>query len=149
MSDCKAIPGASDYVVCSNGQVKNKHTKRVLKSWSNGKDYQKVEFVTDSGKTRKYVHILVAEAFVSGKSSSKNEVHHKDGNRSNNKASNLSWTTRSENEDAKKETKEEKKEASEGMVDGGAGVGTVGVAGFRTVLGGTKKDKKGETNVTK
>ena len=48
-----------------------------------------------------------------------------------------------------KETADEKKEASEGMVDGGAGVGTVGVAGFRTVLGGKKKDKKGETNVTK
>ena len=79
--ECKPIKGAGDYEVCDNGTVRNKHTKRVLKPWGNGKEYQKVEIVTESGKTRKYVHRMVAEAFVSGKSSSTNEVEHKNKNR--------------------------------------------------------------------
>lgn len=43
-----------------------------------------------------YVHRIVARAFL-GECPTKHEVNHKDGNRSNNKLSNLEYMTRSEN----------------------------------------------------
>lgn len=45
----------------------------------------------------KYVHRLVAMAFVKGMVSGK-EVNHIDGNKRNNAASNLEWVTKSENQ---------------------------------------------------
>jgi NUMOD4 motif/HNH endonuclease len=49
-----------------------------------------------SGKKRANVHRLVALAFCGGFSEEK-DVNHKDGVKTNNKASNLEWVSRSEN----------------------------------------------------
>ena len=43
------------------------------------------------------VHRLVAEAFCPGHDAEHDQVNHKDGNRSNNRADNLEWVTQSEN----------------------------------------------------
>lgn len=48
------------------------------------------------GKTKR-VHILVAEHFLVEKPSNLHEVNHKDGNKSNFAASNLEWSTHSNN----------------------------------------------------
>jgi predicted transcriptional regulator YheO len=54
--------------------------------------------VNDSGKTKNLnIARLVAHNFVYGHSKEKNTVDHKDGDKSNNKASNLEWVTQSTN----------------------------------------------------
>lgn len=59
--------------------------------------YRKVNLYDKRGKcSKKYVHRLVAEAFIPNPENKPN-VNHIDCNRQNNKASNLEWCTQSEN----------------------------------------------------
>ena len=67
---------------------------RVLKTGILNSGYL-VVWLCDGGKKKAVtVHRLVAVAFVDGEG---NDVNHIDGNKCNNKASNLEWVTRSEN----------------------------------------------------
>lgn len=82
-----------DYEVNNLGDVRNKKTNRILKPQLNRTDeYYRVAL---NGK-RYYVHRLVADAFFDG-DHDKIDVNHIDGNRLNNKLSNLEWCTRKEN----------------------------------------------------
>ena len=69
----------------------------IIKHGDNGRGYRMAIFCVNSVKKPVYVHRLVAEAFVSGKTNDRCHVNHIDGNRSNNNATNLEWVTRSEN----------------------------------------------------
>ena len=121
----KPIPGHPEYQIGSDGHVYNKVTGRKLREWKNSRGYMRTEIRNTKGATtRPLIHRLVAAAFVGGKSGNKNEVEHKDGNRKNNKSSNLKWISREGNEQAKHERngsskKSEKNEASEGGTIGG------------------------------
>lgn len=83
-------------IVCDNGAVISRLGRRLAVQISNA-GYARVE-LHDRNVARKYsVHRLVAEAFVPNPEG-KPHVNHIDGNKLNNAASNLEWTTQSENQ---------------------------------------------------
>jgi hypothetical protein len=69
---------------------------KILKPWNNGKGYLVVTFKKDGERKNKYIHRLVAEAFIPNPEN-KCDVNHIDGDKSNNKLYNLEWNTRQEN----------------------------------------------------
>ena len=80
------------------------HKERILKLQNHPKGY-KIVTLTKKGKQKTYlVHILVANAFIPNPDN-KPEVNHKDTNKTNNRADNLEWNTRSENMQHAKEHK--------------------------------------------
>lgn len=58
--------------------------------------YLQVSLSKDGKKTKRYVHDLVAEAFIPNPNNLK-EVNHKDYNKANNRVTNLEWCTHQEN----------------------------------------------------
>lgn len=84
------------YSVSENGDIKNVITGRVLKQENTGNGYKRVT-LSKNGKTKRFMaHRVVASAFVSNENK-KPQVNHIDGNKKNNKFSNLEWVTASEN----------------------------------------------------
>ena len=102
----KDIPGYEGYYQISNtGIVKTLgrkkgfiHAKtRNLIQWENKKGYLLVGLRNKAGKKKSYqLHRLVAEAFIPNPGN-KPQVNHIDGNKQNNRASNLEWATNYEN----------------------------------------------------
>lgn len=82
---------ADDYWVSNQGRIRN--GQRVLSGSLHKDGYI---FVTIHGKQRP-LHRLVAEKWCENYSD-KLEVNHKDGNKLNNRADNLEWVTRAENQ---------------------------------------------------
>ena len=86
-------------IVKSNGVYGIKKEKvvkeRILKP-VNIKNYQYVKLSKFGVETRFLVHRLVAEAFLENPDNKK-EVNHRDGNKQNNKVSNLEFCTHQEN----------------------------------------------------
>lgn len=68
----------------------------VLKQRDNGNGYLIVCLRKRCSHKNKYIHRLVAEAFIPNPEN-KSEINHKDGNKTNNVISNLEWCTRSQN----------------------------------------------------
>jgi len=61
--------------------------------------YVAVTLQTEDGPRSLSVHRLVAAAFIQGKTAERRFVNHKDGDRTNNLATNLEWVTSQENMD--------------------------------------------------
>lgn len=89
----KIESSGGEYIVSSRGRVKNSRTGRILKPFVRGKTGH-LGVQLPSG--RKYVHVLVAEAFI-GERPPGLEVCHGDNDPTNNDVSNLRWDTRSAN----------------------------------------------------
>lgn len=91
------------YFVSTLGRVLSlqRRKARLLKQWVQHDGYYYVEI---KGIKRR-VHRLVAQAFISNPEG-KPIVHHKDGNRRNNKAENLQWTTTAEHASIHKQLRE-------------------------------------------
>lgn len=87
------------YSVSNQGRVYSHVTKKLLQSgatgWSNG-GYYCVGLRKDGQTKMKYIHRLVAEAFIPNPGN-KPEVNHIDHNNHNNRADNLEWVTHTEN----------------------------------------------------
>ena len=91
----KPIEGYEDlYWVDNQGNIYNSRKK--LKTFFTRTGYECLKLSKDGVKTHPTVHRLVAKAFIPNPLN-KSEVNHKDGDKSNNKVSNLEWMTSSEN----------------------------------------------------
>lgn len=110
MEAWKVIPGTDGhYSVSSLGRVRShdrvchrkngvSYVKRgiVLKPQPNSSGYMRVQISTDHGKSKLFVHRLVAEAFLENTCNG-SCVNHKDFDPRNNAADNLEWVSQLEN----------------------------------------------------
>lgn len=94
------------YEVSNMGRVKSLgRIDRFNKRWEErilwphlvGKNYLAVSLCKDGKVSSRKIHRLVAETFIPNPGR-KPQVNHKDGNKENNAASNLEWSTNSENQ---------------------------------------------------
>ena len=82
-----------NYFITKDGKIFN--SKKQLKTYK-GERYEKVVIKINGKPTMKYIHRLVAEAFIPNPYN-KETVNHIDGNKKNNTIDNLEWATQSEN----------------------------------------------------
>lgn len=94
MTEWKEVKGYSDYEVSSEGDIRNKETKQLIAPQKNKNGYYSLKVYREHKPYTKMVHRLVATAFMG---ESDLEVNHIDGNKTNNKVSNLEYVSRSEN----------------------------------------------------
>lgn len=88
----KDIPGYEGlYQVTSDGRIFSKRRAKFLKPYDNGNGYKFVLLQKDRKREKVYIHRVVAEAFCVREKETYNDVHHIDGDASNNAASNLMW----------------------------------------------------------
>ncbi len=96
MSEWRYVPGRDDYLVSSDGEVLSLSRRwrqpRVVRGALDRNGYHRVKVAGQ----RVFVHRLVAEAFL-GPQPDGHEVAHLDGDRTNNRLSNLAWVTHTEN----------------------------------------------------
>ena len=91
----KKHPDIEKIEVSSFGRVRSAKG-HYYKISSTNSGYLQVEFRVNGKRIHKYVHRLVAEAFIQNKNNMP-QVNHKDNNRTNNNVSNLEWCTISYN----------------------------------------------------
>lgn len=85
-----------EYMVDTNGVIYNKNG--TVKKYSiNHKGYAIVNFYVNNKRMGVAIHTVVAKQFIPNSDVCKTQVNHKDGNKLNNKVSNLEWTTPKEN----------------------------------------------------
>jgi len=81
-----------NYSVDTEGNVFNKKNKILKPRFCGQGNYYAVCLCKDGNCKQQYIHRLVAKAFLKNPNN-KYSVNHKDGNKNNNKLSNLEWAT--------------------------------------------------------
>lgn len=89
------VRGIERKIICKNGSPKTIKAKILNPKISNS-GYFEVNLHCLNKQKMRYVHRLVAEAFIPNPEN-KEEVNHIDENKTNNRAENLEWVTRVEN----------------------------------------------------
>lgn len=90
----RKIASFPNYKVSSKGRIKSQRTIMTPYTTKNG--YKQIRLFSNGKHHSKYVHRLVAEAFID-RDNDRFEVNHIDGNKANNSVENLEWCTHSEN----------------------------------------------------
>lgn len=85
------------YFVNENGEVFSQKTNKFMKQHLDKDGYAKVRLTTEDGRHTFSVHRLVLEAFSPREDMNQLQVNHIDGDKLNNRLSNLEWTTCQEN----------------------------------------------------
>ena len=108
---------ALDRVIKDSTRERTQHIKsHILKPTDNGRGYQIVS-LNKNGRKNKYVHRLVAEAFIDNPENKK-EVNHKDLNKKNNCVDNLEWINQKENKEHYRKTDDYTKMLFERIIRG-------------------------------
>lgn len=101
---CRAIPEHQGYYASTLGDIVStrQNSPKILKPDDNRSGYLRVILSVEGTTVRHYVHRLVAAAFFNSPDADPNgnvrvQINHIDSNRSNNRVSNLEWSSRSEN----------------------------------------------------
>lgn len=96
----RPVAGWPGYEVSNLGSVKsykkNKKAGRLLTVFNHRDGYRVVYLSIGRTAFQKFIHRLVAKAFIPNPENKK-QVNHIDGDKANNYVSNLEWNTRSEN----------------------------------------------------
>ena len=87
-----------NYYAREDGTIYSEQSNKILSPQLDKNGYEKVQMMSTDGKRHRYsVHRLILENFNPVENMSKLQVNHKDGNKRNNKLSNLEWVTNYEN----------------------------------------------------
>lgn len=92
----KEIAGFPKYRVSNTGEIRSEYSNSILIPFETNSGYLQVHLSEGGKRFKRYIHRLVAEAFVPNPDA-KPHVNHIDGNRHNNSFDNIEWCTRSEN----------------------------------------------------
>lgn len=84
------------YQVSNLGRVKSNIQNTIMRQHDNGKGYLTVSLSVRGKVTKKYIHRLVAEAFIPNPNN-KQEVNHLNLKKNDNSLENLEWNTKQEN----------------------------------------------------
>lgn len=103
------------YYVSNLGRVKSyaAYEAKLLKPTITTKGYQRLDIIQEGQRATKFVHRLVAAAFLLPPKSIDMQLHHKDFNKSNNAAANLEWLTVKQHTRKHLEQREKIKDAAE------------------------------------
>ena len=108
MEQWKVVCDLPDYEASNKGNIRKKKTGKEVRQHTNANGYKMIWVYVEGKRTNKYVHRLVATAFL-GLPKNNEEVNHKNGVRSDNNINNLEWVTHIENirqrEDARQNIK--------------------------------------------
>ena len=94
----------SRYSISDQGRIRRDYSTLrrkagvILKTHITPKGYHRIQLLRADGRTaNKFVHQLVAEAFIGNSPVGQPQINHKDGNKLNNHPSNLEWVSPLEN----------------------------------------------------
>lgn len=94
----REIEGFPKYLAGEDGTIWSSISQQILKPHETNSGYMKVTLNDDKGtRWTINVHRVIAECFCTKKEKEANEVNHINGDKTDNRAENLEWVTRSEN----------------------------------------------------
>lgn len=97
------IEGFEDYMISDIGTVYSKKTKKLLSPYEMPHGHLKVNLCLNGKEIQKYIHRLVADAFIEKPSNDYDAVHHINHCKTDNRPENLMWMTCSEHQSLHRE----------------------------------------------